>query len=130
MIGSRDLLDRMVESIQEICHCLLIIFREVGSYHGNLHLLVVLFNALGSLLELLEFLEEVTVVVGRYEACSHDILHLCPSSDGWFTSCLSALYDLFPPNEDIVLELKGCHHDLLLFFIIVQTDDLVNFQCP
>ena len=46
-----DLLDGMIESIQESCHCLLFIFRDIGSYHGNLHLLVVLFNALGSLLE-------------------------------------------------------------------------------
>ena len=46
-----DLLDRMIESIQETCHSLLIIFRDIGSYHGNLHFLVVLFNALGSLLE-------------------------------------------------------------------------------
>ena len=76
-----DLLDRMIESIQETCHSLLIIFRDIGSYHGNLHFLVVLFNALGSLLELFEFLEEAVVVVGRYEACSHDIIHLCPSGD-------------------------------------------------
>ena len=41
-----DLLDRMVESIQEMSHSFLIIFRNVGSYHGNLHLLVVFFNAL------------------------------------------------------------------------------------
>ena len=56
-----NLLDGMIEAIQEACHCLLIIFRDIGSYHGNLHLLVVFFNALGSLLELLEFLEEVAV---------------------------------------------------------------------
>ena len=80
--------------------------------------------------DVLNNFEEVAVVVGRHETCSDDILHLRPSSDGWFTSCLMALDDLFPPNEDIVLELKGCHRDLLLFFIIVQTEDLVNFQCP
>ena len=125
-----DLLDGMIESIQETCHCLLIIFRDISSYHGNLHFLVVFFNGLCSLLEELDFLEEVAVLIGWHETCSHDILHLCPSSDGWFTSCPAALYYLFPPNEDIVLELKGCHRDLLLFFIIVQTEDLVNFQCP
>ena len=120
----------MIESIKETCHSFLIIFRDIGSYHCNLHFLVLFFNTLGSLLEELEFLEKFVVVVGWHEACSLDILHLRPSSDGWFTSCLSALYDLFPPNEDIVLELKGCHRDLLLFLIIVQTEDLVNFQSP
>ena len=125
-----NLLDGMIESIQETCHCLLIIFRDIGSYHCNLHLLVVFFNALGSLLELLEFLEEVAVVVVWHESCSHDIVHLRPSSDGWFTSCRSALNDLFPPNEDVVLELKGCHRDLLLFLIIVQVEDFIDLQCP
>src|SRR4051812_6608077 len=120
----------MIESIQETCHSLLIIFRDIGSYHGNLPFLVVLFNALGSLLEELEFLEEVAVVVVWHESCSHDILHLRPRSDGWFTSCLSALNDLFPPNEDVVLEFKGCHCDLLLFFVVVQAEDFVNLQCP
>ena len=100
-----DLFDGMIESIQEPCHSLLIIFFDIGSYHGNLHFLVVLFNALGALHELLKFLEEVAVVVVWHESFSHDILHLCPSSDGWITSCLAALDDLFPPNEDIVLEL-------------------------
>ena len=125
-----DLLDRMIESIQETCHSLLIIFRDIGSYHGNLHILVVLFNALSSLLEELKFLEKVVVVLGRHKACSHDILHLRPSSDWWFTFCRSMLNDLFPPNEDIVLELKGCHRDLLLFFKVVQTEDFVDLQCP
>ena len=31
-----DLLDGMIESIQESCHCLLIILRDIGSNHGNL----------------------------------------------------------------------------------------------
>ena len=118
----------MIESIQETCHSFLIIFRDIGSYHGNLHFLVVLFNALGSLLELLEFLEEVAVVVGRHEACSHDILHLHLSSDGWLTFGLLALNDLFLPNEDVILELKGCHRDLLLFLIVVQAKDLSTFN--
>ena len=82
----RNLLDRMIGSVQETCHSLLIIFRDIGSYHGNLHFLVILFNALGSLLEESEFLKEVAVVVVWHESCSHDILHLRPSSDGWFTS--------------------------------------------
>ena len=125
-----NLLDRVIESIQETCHSLLIIFRDIGSYHGNLHILVVLFNALGSLLEELEFLEEVAIVVVWPKSCSHDILHLRPSSDGWFTSCLSALDNLFPTNEDIVLELKGCHGDLLLFLIVVQTEDFIDLQFP
>src|SRR3990170_3276172 len=120
----------MIESIQEACHSLLIIFHDISSYHGNLHFLVVLFNALCSLLEELQFLQEVAVVVGWYKACSHDILHLIPSCDWWFTSCVTALNDLFPPNEDIVLELKGCHGNLLLFLIVVQTKDLVDLQCP
>ena len=77
-----DLLNRMLEAIQEACHSLLIIFCDICSNHGDLHVLVVIFNALCSLLEELEFLEEVAVVVGWYETCSHDILHLCPSSDG------------------------------------------------
>ena len=55
---------RMMESIQETCHSLLIIFRDIGSYHGNLHFFVVFFNALCSLFEKLEFLEKVAVVVG------------------------------------------------------------------
>ena len=46
-----DLLDGMIESIQESCHCLLIILRDIGSNHGNLHFLVVFFNTLCSLLE-------------------------------------------------------------------------------
>ena len=46
-----NLLDGMIETIQEACHSLLIIFRDIGCYHGNLYFLVVLFNALGSLLE-------------------------------------------------------------------------------
>src|SRR3954468_11689256 len=115
----------MIESIQEPCHSLLIILLDVGSYHAYLHFLVVLFNALGSLLELLKFLEEVAVVVVWHELCSHDILHLCPSGDGWFTSCCSALNDLFPPNEDVVLEFKGCHCDLPLFFVVVQAKEMM-----
>ena len=59
-----NLLDGMIESIQETCHCLLTIFRDIGLNHGYLHFLVVFFNALGSLLGELEFLEEVAVVVG------------------------------------------------------------------
>ena len=46
-----NLLDGMIETIQETCHCLLIIFRDIGSNHGNLHFLVVFFNTLCSLLE-------------------------------------------------------------------------------
>ena len=46
-----DLLDGMIESIQEMCHYLLIIFRDIGSNHGYLHFLVVFFNTLCSLLE-------------------------------------------------------------------------------
>ena len=45
------LLDGMIESIQETCHCLLIIFHDIGSNHGYLHLLVVFFNTLCSFLE-------------------------------------------------------------------------------
>ena len=54
-----DLLDGMIESIQESCHCLLIILRDIGSNHGYLHFLVVFFNTLCSLLEELELLEEL-----------------------------------------------------------------------
>ena len=46
-----NLLDGMIEAIQETGHSLLIIFRDISAYHGDLHFLVVLFNALGSLLE-------------------------------------------------------------------------------
>ena len=46
-----DLLDGMIESIQELCHCLLIIFLDIGSNHGYFHFLVVFFNTLCSLLE-------------------------------------------------------------------------------
>ena len=46
-----NLLDGMIEAIQETCHSLLIIFRDIGSYHCNLHFLVVFFNTLCSLLE-------------------------------------------------------------------------------
>ena len=46
-----DLLDWMIESIQESCHCLLIIFLDIGSNHGYLHFLVVFFNTLCSFLE-------------------------------------------------------------------------------
>ena len=46
-----NLLDGMIEAIQETGHSLLIIFHDIGSYHGNVHFLVVLFNSLGSLLE-------------------------------------------------------------------------------
>ena len=46
-----NLLDGMIESIQETCHSLLIIFRDIGSNHGYFHFLVVLFNTLCSLLE-------------------------------------------------------------------------------
>ena len=52
-----NLLDGMIEAIQETGHCLLIIFHDIGSYHGNLHFLVVFFNALCSLIEELEFLK-------------------------------------------------------------------------
>ena len=82
------------------------------------------------MLEELELLEKVAVVIGWHETCSHDILHLRPICDGWFSSCLTALDDLFPPNEDVVLELKGFHRDLLLFLIVVQAEDFVNLQCP
>ena len=75
-----DLLDGMIESIQESCHCLLIILRDIGSYHGYLHFLVVFFNTLCSLLEELELLEEIAVVVGWHKTCSHDIFHLSPMS--------------------------------------------------
>ena len=108
------LLDGMTEAIQEACHSLLIIFRDIGSYHGYLHFLVVFFNTLCSLLEELELLEEIAVVVGGHKTCLHDIFHLSPSGDWWFTSCFSALKDLFPPYEDIV----------------VQTKDFVDLQCP
>ena len=101
-----NLPDGMIESIQETCHCLLIIFRDIGPDHGYLHFLVIFSNTLCSLLEELEFLEEVAVVVGGHKTCSHDILHLSPSGDRWLTSCLAALKDLFPPYEHIVLELK------------------------
>src|SRR6187399_346569 len=126
MVESPHLLDRIVESIQESRHRLFFIFRDVCSYHGNLHLLVVLFNGLGTLLEELQLLEYVTVVVCWHEACSHDFLHLSPSSDGRFAFCFSSLNDLLPPNENIVLELKGCHCDLLLFIEVVKAKDLVN----
>src|SRR4051812_21146642 len=109
----------MIESIQETCHSLLIIFYDISSYHGNIHFFVVLFNALRSLLEELEFLEDIMVVIGWHETCSHGILHLHPSCDGWFTSYLTTFNDLLPPNEDVVLELKGCHGDLLGFLIVV-----------
>ena len=46
-----DLLDGMIESIQESCHSLLIILRDIGLNHGNLRFLVVFFNTLCSLLE-------------------------------------------------------------------------------
>ena len=46
-----NLLDGMIEAIQEACHSLLIIFRDICSNHGDLHFLVVFFNALGSLFE-------------------------------------------------------------------------------
>ena len=46
-----DLLDGMIESIQETCHSLLIIFRDIGSYLGNLRFLLVFLNTLCSLLE-------------------------------------------------------------------------------
>ena len=125
-----NLLGGMIESIQETCHCLLIIFLDIGSNHGYLHFLVVFFNTLCSLLEQLELLEEIAVVVGGHKTCSHDIFHLSPSGDWWFTSCFSALKDLFPPYEHIVLEFKGCHSDLLLFLIVVQMKDVVDLPCP
>ena len=67
---------------------------------------------------------------GRGCGCNNGIDVLITSSDGWFSSCLTALDDLFPPNEDVVLELKGCHFYLLLFLIVVQAEDFVNLQCP
>ena len=46
-----DLLDGIIESIQESCHCLLNILRDIGSNHVYLHFLLLLFNTLCSLLE-------------------------------------------------------------------------------
>ena len=74
-----DPLDWVVEAVQEACHCLLVIFLDISSYHGNLHFLLVFFHRLCALLEELQLLEEITVVVGWYKACPHDILHLSPS---------------------------------------------------
>ena len=120
----------MIESIQETCHCLLMIFFDIGSYHGNLHFLIVFFDHLHALLEELQLLDEILGVVCRHEASSHDVLHLCPSRDGWLVLLATSLDDLIPPNEDIVLELEGCHGDLLFLVIVVKTEYLVDFQCP
>ena len=125
-----DLLDGMIESIQESCHFLLIIFLDIGSYHGNLHFLVVFFHRLCALLEELQLLEEISSVVSRHEAGSHDFLHGFPSCDWRFASCMSSLDHLFPPNEDVVLELEGGHGDLLFFIVVVKAKDLVHLQCP
>src|SRR3954470_6873348 len=102
----------MVEAIQEACHCLLVVFLDIGSYHGNLHFLVVFFHRLRALFEELQLLEEITSVVCRHESSSHDIFHFRPSCDWWFASCMSSLDHLFPPNEDVVLKLEGGHGNL------------------
>ena len=108
-----NFLDRMVESIQEACHSL-----------------VVVFNRLCALLEELQLLEEITAIVCRHKTSSHDLLHLIPSRDGWIAFLAVSLDDLLPPNENIVSELKGCHGDLLFLFIIVKTEYLVDLKCP
>ena len=125
-----NLLDWVIESVQEAGHCLLVIFLDVGSYHGNLHFLVIFFHRLRALFEELQLLEEITGVVSRHEASSHDILHFGPSCNGWFASCMSSLDRLFPPYEDIVLKLERGHGNLLLFFEVVEAEYLVDLQCP
>ena len=104
-----NLLDWVVEAIQEACHWMHVVFLDIGSYHGNLHFLVVFFHHLCALLEELQLLEEISSVVSRHEAGSHDFLHFFPSCDWWFASCMLSLDHLFPPNEDVVLELEGGH---------------------
>ena len=81
--------------------------------------LVVVLNRLGALLEELQLLEEITVVVGQHEASSHEVLHVGPSGYRRFTLFSSSLNHLFPPNENVVLKLKGSHGNLLLFLKVV-----------
>src|SRR3989337_864103 len=99
----RNFLDWVVETIQESGHCLLIVFFDIGSYHCNLHFLEVFFDGLGSLLEDLQFLKEITSVMRGHKTYSHLVLHLIPSCNGWFAFVTPSCLKLFPPYEDVVL---------------------------
>lgn len=66
----------------------------------------------------------------RHESSPHDFLHFMPSSDRWFALFPSSFNNLFPPNEDVVLEFKRDHGDLILLFVVVDMEYLVDFQGP
>lgn len=87
--------------------------------HCNFHLLVVLFDGLGPLLENLELLEEVASIVRGHKSLSHDLLHSIPSGKGGFSFLLSKFLYLFRPYECILIELEGGHGNCLWLVEVV-----------